>query len=443
MELRCSAGISHILIYPNGDVYRCMADYNAKQRPFFNAKHEWNLPKDPLLCIHEKCYAGCDIDWATKWLFKDDRKEPKIINAQIGHTAWSNQDIDKPLRDMIHIIWAPTLICNYSCVYCGCAVGKYNISQDFSSASPELSLDDWINIWSKIYDKYKFAFVTMAGGEPLLSKATLPVIKMISDKFTIGLTTNLSVNVMEIVRSGIKPSAKDSCEPGIQVITGSLHPTSKGFSREIFFGSMLYLKNNGFNVAVNFVGHPLQLFLAEEYKQWCDKYGIDFVLSPWCGRDNNGLVAKYTEAEEIFLNRLAPSRRKTETQTEFKDYKCVIEPEVNKLRIKQGQLFILNGIVKNLGSTQWINQNLNDREAYKVGGRIRKYGNEKKVLKELRAKLPYKTIMPGEICKFVMKVDIHGLPKGNYNLKLDIVKEDSFWFEDKGKDPYEVRIKII
>ena len=29
----CSAGISHLLLYPNGDVYRCMADYNDKLPP--------------------------------------------------------------------------------------------------------------------------------------------------------------------------------------------------------------------------------------------------------------------------------------------------------------------------------------------------------------------------------------------------------------------------
>ena len=62
----CSAGISHLLLYPNGDVFRCMADYNARRAPLFNAKQGWQTLDTPTECPHDTCYAACDLDWTKK-----------------------------------------------------------------------------------------------------------------------------------------------------------------------------------------------------------------------------------------------------------------------------------------------------------------------------------------------------------------------------------------
>ena len=67
-NMLCSAGVSYFHVYPNGDVYRCLADYNARRPPMFNLKRDgWKGAVDPTVCDHERCYNACDLDWTTKW----------------------------------------------------------------------------------------------------------------------------------------------------------------------------------------------------------------------------------------------------------------------------------------------------------------------------------------------------------------------------------------
>ena len=60
-NILCSAGVSYFHIFPNGDVYRCLADYNARRPPMFNLKRDgWKGAVDPTVCDHERCYNACD-----------------------------------------------------------------------------------------------------------------------------------------------------------------------------------------------------------------------------------------------------------------------------------------------------------------------------------------------------------------------------------------------
>ena len=87
----CSAGISHLLLYPNGDVFRCMADYNARRAPLFNAKQGWKTLETPTECPHDTCYAACDLDWTKKWIFEEresgsrDRTAAEFHGEPHGH----------------------------------------------------------------------------------------------------------------------------------------------------------------------------------------------------------------------------------------------------------------------------------------------------------------------------------------------------------------------
>ena len=51
----CSAGVSYFHVYPNGDVYRCLADFNARRPPMFNLKRDgWKGSVDPTVCDHAR-----------------------------------------------------------------------------------------------------------------------------------------------------------------------------------------------------------------------------------------------------------------------------------------------------------------------------------------------------------------------------------------------------
>ena len=407
----------------------------------------WQKFARPWECNHQRCYAGCDIDWATKWVFQENTKNPTTIEAQAFQVNpqdgiyWAKQSFDTPLKNMVHIVWAPTLFCNYDCRYCGCAVGAHDIKKDFVSSFSELSVQQWLKVWDEIIENYDFAIVDVTGGEPLLSAATVPVISRITKKFAIGITTNLSKNVFELVRD--LPKAQDT-KAGIKLITASLHPTARGFNRDLFLGSVLYLKNNGIPVAVNFVGHPLQLFLAQEYKRWCKRHGVNFFLSSWCGKDNDGFEASYTQAELAYFNRVAPSHRKTWTQTEFFDlrYKLWLKDKISDIKCSSQDQIILRGRVVNTGDRSWLNQGLTSEAAFKVGARLFGVGETKKALREFRASLPAEEIIPQKEYNFSMNLNFSGLAVGKYILVIDMLKEGSFWFAEKKASPLEIPVEI-
>src|SRR5437762_8354482 len=134
--------------------------------------------------------------------------------------------------------------------------------------------------------------------------------------FDCYMTSNISRNIMEFTHDRIRPG-RGPCAVegfgevpiGLSGINCSLHPTSKGFNWELFKGSILLLKSAGFHVSVNYVGYPLQLYLAPEYQAWCDQHQVAFTLSSWQGVDNAGTVARYSLPERTFFEEVAPSHR--------------------------------------------------------------------------------------------------------------------------------------
>ncbi len=442
-KVYCSAGINHFLVYPNGDVYRCMADYNDKRPPLFNVKDGWRPFDAPRLCTHPRCYAACDLDWTTKWVFDEGATVPRTHRAQSRYAHpvkgkfWAEQTLEEPLRNFVYIVWSPSLVCNYDCHYCGCAAGKLKLNE-FPSALPELSVEEWVSIWDGILKQYEWGIVAVSGGEPLIAKATMPVVRLLSKKFYVSITSNLSTGVEEIVNSTVYRGDDGELSPGLKVITGSLHPTSRGFQKERFFDSLLYLKGNGFTIKVNFVGHPLQLYNAEEYKRWCDEHGLVFVLSPWCGTDNDGVEAGYTAEEREYFNKLAPPQRKTGTQLEFYRLSYNIETDLLEVRVPENGTAVIKGTITNSSEVTWIN---NDGSLY-LGSRVYLRGGQGTALNERRYPLPAGEIKPSQKVDFKLKIDVTGLRRGDYEIKLDMVREGYFWFEDKGTTPLRGNLLI-
>ncbi len=441
----CSAGISHLLLYPNGDVFRCMADYNARRAPLFNATEGWKTIDTPSECPHETCYAACDLDWAKKWVFEEGNPVPEIIqpqdyavNPRDGH-FWAAQTLEKPLTNMVHIVWAPSLLCNYDCRYCGCAVGAHNIHKDFPSASPELSAGEWISVWREILDHYDFGILSVTGGEPLLSRATLPVINLVADRFRVSITTNLSTNVFGMVRDLPQPRGGRT---GLKLIVASLHLTAKGFDRDVFLAKVLYLNNNGISTSINFVGHPLQLFMADEFQQWCKNHNVPFVLSPWQGGDNDGYEAVYTEAERSYLDTIAPVNRKSQTQIDFYLYHYLLKMNASRVRAGLGESIAIKGKIQNTGNSSWSNKGADTLHSFAIGARLYPVGEGRKSLRDFTFPLSRNEVLPQEECEVEIECATHGLPRGVYTLKVGLIREDELWFTNKGHEPAIVDIEL-
>ena len=317
------------------------------------------MPSIRRVCDHERCYNACDLDWTTKWQVDGQGRVEKTFEGQRKDIEKEvslflcSQRLESPQRRMAYFIWSPTLACNYTCAYCGCAAGEKRINE-FPSSSPELTVGEWIDIWSEILERFEYGILSITGGEPLLSEATMPVLGMVTQKFACYITSNISRNIMEFTR-GIRPGGPPCVVEGFgQVPIGlsgincSLHPTSKGFNWELFKGSVLLLRNAGFQVSVNYVGYPLQLYLAPEYKAWCEQNQVEFTLSSWQGVDNEGNISRYSLPERTFFEEIAPSHRKKANELVFMDCRYDVTLDNPITRVLMADVPTLTGRIRNL-----------------------------------------------------------------------------------------------
>ena len=73
-----------------------------------------------------------------------------------------------------------------------------------------MTVDEWIDIWSDILERFDYGILSVTGGEPLLSEATIPVLGMVTQKFACYVTSNISRNIMAVTRGGIRPGGASS-----------------------------------------------------------------------------------------------------------------------------------------------------------------------------------------------------------------------------------------
>jgi hypothetical protein len=419
----------------------------------FNLKRDgWKPAVDPTVCDHERCYNACDLDWTTKWqvdgqgrLEKTFEGQRKDIEKEVSLFLCS-QRLESPQRRMAYFIWSPTLACNYTCAYCGCAAGEKRI-RDFPSSHPELTVDEWIDVWSDILERLEYGILSVTGGEPLLSEATIPVLGMVTQKFACYMTSNISCNLMELTRGRIRPGSSPrmvegfgEVPAGLSGINCSLHPTSKGFNWELFKGSVLLLRSAGFRVSVNYVGYPLQLYLAPEYKAWCEQNEIEFTLSSWQGVDNEGNVARYSFPERTFFEEIAPSHRKKANELVFVDYRYDATLDKPITRALMADVVTLTGRIRNLSDTEW--QVGSGPGRWSVAGYITRLGRRKVWVRELRTSPPDCLVARGGALEFALPIDTRGLPAGIYEVWIDMLMDRRNWMALHGAVPATATLRI-
>jgi MoaA/NifB/PqqE/SkfB family radical SAM enzyme len=449
----CSAGVSYFHVYPNGDVYRCLADYNARRPPLFNLKRDgWTGADDPTVCDHERCTNACDLDWTTKWQVDQQGRLERTFEGQRKDTEHDvsrllcSQRLESPQRRMAYFIWSPTLICNYTCAYCGCAAGEKHIKDDFPSSHPELTVDEWVDVWSGVLERFEYGILSITGGEPLLSDATVPVLGLMTRKFACYMTSNISRNVMAFTRGGLHPGAPRLVDGfgevpvGLSGINCSLHPTSKGFNWELFKGSILLLRHAGFRVSVNYVGYPLQLYLAPEYKAWCEQQQIEFTLSSWQGIDNDGHVARYSFPERTFFETTASSHRKKANELVFVDCRYDVTLDAPVTPVLMADVITLAGRIRNLSDTAW--QVGRGPGRWSVAAYMTRIGRRKQWMRELRTSPPERQLPPNAELAFSLPIDTRGLPAGIYEVWIDMLMEDQHWMASQGAVPFSAVLRI-
>jgi hypothetical protein len=202
------------------------------------------------------------------------------------------------------------------------------------------------------------------------------------------------------------------------------------------------LHNNGISTTINFVGHPLQLFMADEFQQWCKNHNVPFVLSPWQGGDNDGYEAVYTESERSYLDTIAPANRTSQTQIDFYLYHYLLQMNTARVRAGLGESITIKGKIQNTGNSSWSNKGADTRHSFAIGARLYPVGEGRKSLRDFTCPLARNEVLPQEECEVEIEIATHGLPRGVYTLKVGLIREDELWFTNKGHQPATVDIEL-
>jgi MoaA/NifB/PqqE/SkfB family radical SAM enzyme len=180
-------------------------------------------------------------------------------------------------------IWFLTWRCNLRCAYCW---EVQRIVKGELEPDPFRPAEEWTAAWNRLLP----GMLDITGGEPFLQPNFLEMLEGFDDRIRVAITTNLSRDMTEFVQR-ISPEKVVS-------MTLSLHPTQK-LNFDHFLGRALMLKNRGFNLTVNYVTWPEQLWLIPKYKDIIESEGLRFHVDPYAPTPH--YPYEFSEAEKTFL----------------------------------------------------------------------------------------------------------------------------------------------
>ncbi len=189
----------------------------------------------------------------------------------------------------VFFTWDITYKCNYKCSYCIYTRGDN--SKELIKDKP-ISVDVWLRIWRNVYNRYGSCEIHFAGGEPFVYPGFMDLIDNLSDIHTLEFSTNLFWDPADFIRR---------IDPGRARIGVSFHPEFSDL--DIFLSKALKLKEAGFEIWVNYVAYPPQMYEMENIKnKFFDQYGITINILPYKGRyEDKEYPEGYTQQEIDYL----------------------------------------------------------------------------------------------------------------------------------------------
>ncbi len=230
-------------------------------------------------------------------LYKDGlevKKQEIIQNIGTIGQQYTNTPIRLVIAEESQLrsaIWFLTWKCNFRCPYCWEAQ-----RQERGELIPEPFIDSrkWVEAWNRLRPQ----ILDITGGEPWLQPRFLDLLEALDDNIKIAITTNVSKDITQFVQR-LSPDKVFS-------MTLSLHPTQK-MNTDLFVGKCLLLKNRGFNITVNYVAWPEQMWLIPMYKQIFENHGIRFHIDPY---SPTALYAyEFSQKEKDFLRQFVGEDR--------------------------------------------------------------------------------------------------------------------------------------
>lgn len=186
--------------------------------------------------------------------------------------------------------WDISYVCNYKCAYC---------IVDTWRQTTYLRAQEWKEIWDLIFENYGSTHIRFSGGEPFIYPDFLNLLRLLGERHTLNVTTNLFFDAEELVRE-VGPIA-DNAQ---LVISASFHPEFIGLRD--FIKKVCFLKSKGIYTSVSLVAWPPFFKDIVMIKEEMEKNNIQFLIIPLSG---NHFGKKYPECyssqEREFLERLS------------------------------------------------------------------------------------------------------------------------------------------
>lgn len=265
----CRAGQVSAVIHPNGTTLRCGGDLFSDSDliigNFFD--EDFRLLDKPQPCESEHCPCN---EWKFLMVEENDNIAKEIPNLWTSTPPYC-----------VFFTWYLNNECNYKCSYCK--------PQDIKTIF--IGIDKWINIWDGIYDKYGGCHIHISGGEPFIYPDFIELITRLSKKHTLEFSSNLSVDIKPFIENIRHDKAR---------FGGSFHPEFANF--DDFLKKILLLKENGFEVWVNYVAYPPHLKEMAKYKKLVEESGIPFSILPFNGKfSGREYPQNYTDDEKKLM----------------------------------------------------------------------------------------------------------------------------------------------
>lgn len=183
-------------------------------------------------------------------------------------TSAEKESFNKP--EQIEFEWNIIYSCNYRCSYCFFE-GKW---EEYGKRNVILSIQEWVDIWKRIYEIYGRSSILITGGEPFVYPDFVNILRGISEyHYPINISSNGTFDFEKI--SEHFDNTKIS-------ITLSLHPEFN--TVESVLEKKKKLKSAGFDSEfINFVAFPPLLDKMDTYVEKIDAAGEKLKVIPFIG----------------------------------------------------------------------------------------------------------------------------------------------------------------
>jgi len=290
----CSAGHTSALIFPDGNVARC-GQIGEKLIIGNLLDSNFDLLAMPMACDSEYCPCQeYSIEGnSQKDPSQDHVEQAKLsfndapVDSRVELSSVDKKDLSVSPADKIKFAWDVHYRCNFRCPYCW----FYKEWAKMSVRNLDLSPDEWMVHWKRIYDRYGEVKVEIVGGEPFIYPDFIELVRKLSDMHLVKITTNLSGDVERFVKQ-VSPE-RVNLDLNYHMLFMDLDTVIK---------KAKILNNAGFKSGVCFLAYPPQMEYIDRLSKVFRQAGINFALAAfWGEHEGKKYPDAYTQEERDMM----------------------------------------------------------------------------------------------------------------------------------------------